>query len=209
MEESFGLMQTEFESMEDYWQKNIDKERAFYEEQLTVSESQFKELELRMKEYEELLKSSKSTNDKDRLKLYAIDEQRSLEDEVNEWEEEINQLKLQIEEMKVDHEEEILNMEKDIEKERLSTQHNRNIGGFELIPHEYDLKKCGKHTSLSEKRKNLESSWLRVVESDIHLRTSSVIQNDNLKSPTLGPSSLPPDSVMNDQIEMRKLEKLR
>ena len=84
LEESLGLMQTEFESMQNYWQKKIDDERLFYEEQLKVSESQFKELELRMKEYEELLKSPQSTNDKDRLTLYAIDEQRSLEDEVNE-----------------------------------------------------------------------------------------------------------------------------
>ena len=87
-------MQTEFESMEDYWQKKIDEEREFYEEQIKVSESQFKELELRMKEYEDLLKTSQSTNDKDLLP--SIDEQRSLEDEVNKWEEEINQLKLQI-----------------------------------------------------------------------------------------------------------------
>ena len=45
-------MQTEFESMEDYWQKKIDEERVFYEEQLKVSESQFKELELSMNEHE-------------------------------------------------------------------------------------------------------------------------------------------------------------
>ena len=59
---------------------------------------------------------------------------------------------------------------------------------------------------MSKKRKNLESSWQRVVESAINLRTSSAIQKDNLKSSILGPSSLPPDSVLNDQIEVRKLE---
>jgi hypothetical protein len=37
-------MQTEFEYLEDYWQKKIDKERAFYEGQLKVNESQFKQL---------------------------------------------------------------------------------------------------------------------------------------------------------------------
>ena len=203
-------MHTEFESMEDYWQKKIDEERVFYEEQLKVSESQFKELELRMKEYEEILNSFQSTNDNDRLTLHAIDEQRSLEEEVNEWEEEISQLKLQIEEMQAIHKEEILIMTKEMEKERLSTQH-RNNGGFELISQENDFnsKKWGDYASLSKKRKNLESSWQRVVESDLNLKTSSAIEKDNLKSSALGPSSLPPDSVLNDQIEVRKLEELR
>ena len=132
-------MQSEFESMEDYWQKKIDDERVFYEEQITVSESQFKEIELRMKEYQELLKSSQSTNDKGRLTLYAIDEQRSLEDEVNEWEEEISQLKLCIDQMEADHEKEILIMKREIEKESLSRQQNRNTGGLEFISQENNL----------------------------------------------------------------------
>jgi hypothetical protein len=112
-------MQSEFESMEDYWQKKIDDERVFYEEQITVSESQFKEIELRMKEYQELLKSSQSTNDKDRLTLYVIDEQRSLEDEVNKWEEEISQLKLHLEQMEADHEDKILIIKKRDEERKI------------------------------------------------------------------------------------------
>ena len=32
LEESLGLVQTEFESIEDYWQKKIDEEREFYKE---------------------------------------------------------------------------------------------------------------------------------------------------------------------------------
>merc|ERR1712168_1285246 len=48
LEESLELMKTEFDSMEDYWQKKIDDERLFYEEQLRISEDQFKELEVRM-----------------------------------------------------------------------------------------------------------------------------------------------------------------
>ena len=133
---------------------------------------------------------------------------RSTEDEVNEWEEEISQLKLQLEVMEANHEEELLIVKKEIEKERLSTQHNRNFGGFEFISLENSTK-WEEHTSLSEKRKNLESSWLRVVESDMNLRTSSALRKDILKSSTLGPSSLPPDSVLNDQIEVRKMEELR
>ena len=41
-------MQSEFESMEDYWQGKMSEERAFYEDQVKVNESQFKELEMRM-----------------------------------------------------------------------------------------------------------------------------------------------------------------
>ena len=118
--------------------------------------------------------------------------------------------------MEADHEEEILIMKKEIEKERLSRQQNRNPGGLEFIFQEnnFDSRKCGEQTSLSKKRKKLESSWQRVIESDMNLRTATAIQKDNSKSyqcssSTLGPSSLPTDSVMNDQIEVRKLEELR
>ena len=55
MEESLELMQNEFESMEDYWQKKINEEKVFNEEQLNVCETQCKELEARMKEYKGIL----------------------------------------------------------------------------------------------------------------------------------------------------------
>ena len=32
------MMQGEFESMEDYWQRKLEEERVFYEEQLRSSE---------------------------------------------------------------------------------------------------------------------------------------------------------------------------
>ena len=38
LEESLELMQGEFESMEDYWQRKLEEERVFYEEQLRSSE---------------------------------------------------------------------------------------------------------------------------------------------------------------------------
>jgi glutaredoxin 2 len=112
LEESFELMQTEFESMEDYWQKKIDEEKAFYEDQLKVSETQFKELELRMKEYKEILESVELSKPDNKDNLYIIDEQRCLEEKVNEWEEEINQLKLQLKVLETAHEEEILTLVK-------------------------------------------------------------------------------------------------
>jgi DNA repair exonuclease SbcCD ATPase subunit len=57
MEESLELMRTEFESMEDYWQKKLEEERVFYGEQLRRNEEQFKELEAKMRDYEALLDS--------------------------------------------------------------------------------------------------------------------------------------------------------
>merc|ERR1719410_2289381 len=82
LEESLELMQSEFESMEDYWQGKICDERRFYEDQVKVNESQFKELEVRMREYEDLLsiESNKSANNGGRLA--TIDEDRNLELEV-------------------------------------------------------------------------------------------------------------------------------
>ena len=48
-------MQKEFESMEDYWQKKLEEERSFYEAQLKMSDSIFKDLERKMKETEILI----------------------------------------------------------------------------------------------------------------------------------------------------------
>ena len=60
LEESLELMQGEFESMEDYWQRKLEEERVFYEEQLRSSERQFSELEARMREYEELVMDNRN-----------------------------------------------------------------------------------------------------------------------------------------------------
>ena len=76
-------MGSEFESMEEYWEKKMSEERKFYEEQLKSSEKQFNDLELKMKEYEELLMSVDSKPQVDPDRLSTIDEKRSLEEEVN------------------------------------------------------------------------------------------------------------------------------
>ena len=84
LEESLELIREEFESMEDYWQKKLDDERSFYEEQLKISERQFKDLENRMKEYDEVLLETrhKDTNHLDDDKLSTIEETFSLECQV-------------------------------------------------------------------------------------------------------------------------------
>jgi hypothetical protein len=153
-------MQTEFESMEDYWQKKMDEERIFYEEQLKVSENQFKELEVRMTEYEELLTNTEASKPEDSDRLYAIDEQRSLEESVNEWEEEISKLKLQIEEIEMNHEEEVLALKGEIIVLTQNKLHQRNLDTFNNT----SCRRCLDFSSLKEKRRNLELSWTRVVK---------------------------------------------
>ena len=76
-------MGSEFESMEEYWEKKMSEERKFYEEQLKSSEKQFNDLELKMKEYEELLMTAESKPQAEPDRLSTIDEKRSLEEEVN------------------------------------------------------------------------------------------------------------------------------
>ena len=112
LEESLELMQSEFESMEDYWQGKMSEERAFYEDQVKVNESQFKELEMRMKEYEDLLvlESTKTRQ------LDTIEEDRNLEEKVTEWEEEISHLHSTLEQREAAHEEEISAMREKLGK---------------------------------------------------------------------------------------------
>ena len=117
LEESLELMHTEFESMEDYWQKKIEEERSFYDEQLRVNESLFKELEIKMKETEKLLLDKESSNPCcDKGGLYVIDEQQYLEDQVNEWQKEINELKLHVEQLEEFHKYEIEELKGGFEK---------------------------------------------------------------------------------------------
>ena len=76
-------MGSEFESMEEYWEKKISEERKFYEKQLKSNEKQFKDLEMKMKEYEEVLMTAESKPQNEPDRLSTIDEKRSLEEEVN------------------------------------------------------------------------------------------------------------------------------
>ena len=92
--------------MEDYWQGKICEERKFYEEQAKVSESHFKELETRMKEYEDLL-TIETNKSIDHGRLDTIDEDRNMEEKVTEWEEEISHLHNTLEELEVEYEQEI------------------------------------------------------------------------------------------------------
>ena len=140
-------MQSEFESMEDYWQGKICDERSFYEEQVKVNESQFKDLEIRMKEYEDLLTLESAKSGDAVRQLHTIEEDRNLEEKVTEWEEEISHLHNTLEQREVAHEDEISAMREKLSKLESTKQQC----------------KCGE---MSVKRRNLESFWMRVVKSD-------------------------------------------
>ena len=75
-------MKEEFESMEDYWQKKLDDERKFYEEQVKTNDNQFKELENRMKEYDDELISLDMNKQDETDKLSTIDETSCMEYQV-------------------------------------------------------------------------------------------------------------------------------
>ena len=84
--ESLDMIKEEFESMEDYWGKKLNDERAFYEEQLKMSETQFKDLEERLKDYDDvLMKVTTDSNEvpqEDDDKLSTIEETFSMECQV-------------------------------------------------------------------------------------------------------------------------------
>ena len=205
LEESLEMMQTEFESMEDYWQKKIDEERIFYEEQLKVSETQFKELEVRMKKYEELLTKMESSKHDDSDRLYAIDEQRSLEESVIEWEEEIGQLKLQIEEIEINHDEEVLALKGEIVVLTQNDFHPRKLDTLKNT----SCTRCVNFSNLKEKRRNLELSWTRVVESGSDKNQPLMMPMSNCNynlNPIaiLGPSSLPSYPAMDVEQEVNR-----
>merc|ERR1712110_334030 len=52
LEESLELMRHEFEEMENYWQKKIEDERSFYDQQIKLEEGHFRDLELKILEYD-------------------------------------------------------------------------------------------------------------------------------------------------------------
>ena len=169
-------MQSEFESMEDYWQGKMGEERSFYEDQVRVNEAQFKELEMRMKEYEDLLVLEGTRTGEDR-RLDTIEEDRVMEEKVTEWEEELSQLHTALEQKEAAHIKEIGGMREKIGELEAQRQQCR----------------CGQ---MSVKRRNLESFWMRVVHSDSAagpLSLPSVLYVKESRQPS--PITLPHDTI--------------
>ena len=93
LEESLELMRHEFEEMENYWQKKIEDERTFYDKQIKLQEGHFRDLELKILEYDERFSIDKTKT------LFTIQEDERLEDEVTILEGELEELKHKIREL--------------------------------------------------------------------------------------------------------------
>jgi hypothetical protein len=65
-----------------FQQTKLDEERRFYEDQIRGSDQRFKDLEVKMKEYEEMLLNSEDVGKTFDDKLSTIEESASLECQV-------------------------------------------------------------------------------------------------------------------------------
>ena len=81
LEESLDLMRQEFEEMENYWQGKIEEERAFFDKQIQSEETNFGSLELKILEYEQMLRTEQGQEQPH--DLYTIDEDDQMEHQVN------------------------------------------------------------------------------------------------------------------------------
>jgi len=193
LEESLELMESEFESLENYWQQKLDAERVYYEELRKQNDIHCEEMKLRIKECEELLNKTESDTTEPFGKLQTIDEQRLLEESVNDWEEEITQLKIKLETVKMDHEDEISILKQEVHKIVNNFDENKDI----------KCSWCKNMLSLKQKRKTLENSWLAAVDAE---RESSLQQS---KKVSFSSSSLPPYLSILDEKEQNRRQELR
>ena len=83
-------MRHEFGEMENYWQKKIEDERSFYDSQIKLEEGHFRDLELKILEYDQRFSIEKVKT------LFTIQEDERLESEVTILEGELEELKEQM-----------------------------------------------------------------------------------------------------------------
>jgi len=128
LESRLELLRTEFDRLDDYWQMKIDTERELNEEErqstLFTYDEKFKALEMKIKEYEELL-LSQGDGESTTSSLSTIEERANWEKQLNDLEEEsqlhlsqIAHLETQLEDIQAQH-------TKDIERlkqEKLKSQ---------------------------------------------------------------------------------------
>jgi len=214
LEESLELMREEFESMEDYWQNKLVGERKFYEQQLKISESQFKELEIRLKEYDEELSNIDMNKAEKADKLSTIDEKSSLEYQVQEWEEEIAQLRLNLDNQEKNFKKQISDLEvicskklQDMEQENREIKEKYSVHLMRL-ENTNPCKVCseGENKSENGRQTDLEKLWQKS-------KAKTSISNFKPHIPPMeagkGPMSLPTELVSDAQKEVRRLQELR
>jgi len=187
--------------MEDYWEKKLNDERTFYEEQLKMSETQFKELEHRLKEYDEVLmktSDSKDVQDVDDDKLSTIEETFSLECQISDWEEEILNLKNELKEKETIHKNDVLKMNtiyeiKIKEKETEAQLYKNKLADLQMSINQ----------SQTESQTDSDKLWERAKS------YKDITNHQTSNSASTGPQSLPCELVSEAHREVRRLQQLR
>lgn len=98
LENSLQLLREEYERCEDYWQDKLQEARDMYEKDKEEIDDKFQDLLMKIKEYDELMISSSSGNDR----LPPIEERASLERQVTDLEEECEVLRNQLTSVKTE-----------------------------------------------------------------------------------------------------------
>jgi hypothetical protein len=213
LEESLQLMSGEFESMEDYWQRKLDEERIFYEDQLRCSGEQFQSLEGRMREYEELAElppqENNSETGSEEDKLSTIEETGSLEAQVTEWEEEIVSLRGLLEE----GERERAVLEDQCRARVAAAEGHGREASEQLEELRWRLQEeraagceCGQGPASSPRGPAGEPAWLQPLprsSSQAGLASAASFPSSMPVSPRQGPASLPAELVCSAQREVR------
>ncbi|XP_040583976.1 uncharacterized protein [Lepeophtheirus salmonis] len=173
LEESLELMKNEFENMEDYWQEKLDKERSFYENQLSLSDSNFKELEIKMKEYEELMMTTDGIANHDSDKLSTIAESVSLECQVTELEEELSDIRSRLREIESQKNQEITDLSQ-AWKEKFQAENKNFVKEKEI----YEEKIRQMEKTLEDVSSNLtKATSERINEKERYDRDINVLQD--------------------------------
>lgn len=103
LESRLDMLRTEFDRLDDYWQSKLEEEREIYDQERDSTDEKFRSLELKIKEYEELLGQGDTSSTSS---LSTIEERANWEKQLNDLEEEsevqikqIAQLEAQLEQM--------------------------------------------------------------------------------------------------------------
>nr|CAH0106025.1 unnamed protein product [Daphnia galeata] len=119
LESRLDMLRTEFDRLDDYWQSKLDEEREIYDQERDSTDEKFRSLELKIKEYEELLGQGDNSSTSS---LSTIEERANWEKQLNDLEEEseaqIKQIALlesQMEQMQKEKEEEAVRLKQELE----------------------------------------------------------------------------------------------
>ncbi|KAF4528374.1 hypothetical protein B566_EDAN016936, partial [Ephemera danica] len=106
LEASLEQMREEYEHCEDYWQGKLDDERKLYEQEQAATDERFSELELKIREYEDLLcqEQGGASGGTSNGRLSPIAESLVLEKQVTDLEDECTALQQQLNSLTMEYE---------------------------------------------------------------------------------------------------------